>query len=266
VIADLHDITVFGIFPTDHALGVLVRASKKSPGPHLPGGSAAGIPWSDYHNFIALFDRSGQYKEAVQLPVDYMLNHFAILSSGEYLISGYDKLNSTPRLLFLDRSGNILRSLEIPSARNFAEKNAHSEPFDSEKAAGQLLGSILFTRYKDDILVWRMNSDDPILDVGPGGAVREVAITPPAMSVFVDMVPANDRWVAHFRSATEQENSAYNQTAYSYYEVNPQNGSLSSKLIQEGDIPSSLSCESDGGTYLSFKKSQDNKLIVLGAK
>ncbi len=264
-ISDLNDITVISFFPSDDTVGFLVRASKEQPGPHTPGRSAAGIAWKDYHNFIAEFDRNGQYKDSIQLPVDYTLSRFAMLPSGEFIITGYDKLNSTVRLLFLKQSGEILRSLDMPSARDFAARNEDSSTAESDKDARLLLGSILFTRYQNDILVWRMNSNHPILDVGSGATVREVPLQPPSGQLFVDLVPATDRWIAHFRSETVRENAAFNQTDYSYYELNPQDGSISSKLVQSGDTQNSISCES-GGRYIAFKRSQDNKIVILDAE
>jgi hypothetical protein len=131
-------------------------------------------------------------------------------------------------------------------------------------ASSRLLGSVLFTAYKQDILVWHIGSNDPVLDVGPGGSVREVPLQLPSGSTFVDMIPAGDRWVAHFRSAQVPEHSQFNQTDYSYYELRPQDASLSAKLIQSGVAPLSLSCESEG-TYLAFKTDKDGKFIMLSA-
>jgi hypothetical protein len=264
-ISGLNDITVFSFFPSDDTVGFLVRASKEKPGQPMPGRSPAGIAWKDYHNFIAEFDRSGQYKEAIQLPMDYILSRFAILSSGEFLVTGYDKLNSTVRLLFLKQSGDILRTLDMPSARDFATKNEPGDPVGSDKTARQLLGSVVFTPYKNDILVWRMNGSDAVLDVGPGGSAREVLLQPPSGEAFINLIPSTDGWIAHFRSEKIRENAAaYSQDGYSYYSLNPQDGSISSKLLLSGDVPSALSCESSG-KYIAFK-SQDSKVVILGSE
>jgi hypothetical protein len=194
----------------------------------------------------------------------YVLSHFAILPSGEFLVSGYDELNATPKLLFLNSSGEVVRSLDLPAARSFAGDDLPFRSGESMMASGRLLGSVLFTAYKQDILVWRMGSTDPVLDVGPGGSVREVPLQPPPGSIFVDMIPASDRWVAHFRSAQVPEHSQFNQTDYSYYELRPQDGSPSARLIQSGDIPLTLSCE-DSGAYLAFKTDKDGKFILVSA-
>jgi hypothetical protein len=263
-ISDLHDIRVMNFFPSDSVVGFLVRASKELPGAPGSGKSPAGIPWDKYHNYIAEFDRDGSYRESIELPLTYQLSHFAILPSGEFLASGYDELNATPRLLFLNSSGEVVRNLDLPAFRSFLGGNLPFRSGESMTASGKLLGSVLFTAYKQHILVWRMDSNDPVLDVGPGGSVREVPLQTPQGFVFVDMIAASDRWVAHFRSAQVPEHSQFNQTDYSYYEVRPQDASLSAKLMQSGVAPLVLSCESEG-TYLAFKTDKDGKFILLVA-
>jgi hypothetical protein len=110
-------------FPSDSVVGFLVRASKELPGAPGTGKSPAGIPWNKYHSYIAEFDRNGSYKESIELPMTYVLSHFAILPSGEFLVTGYDELNSTPKLLFLNSSGQVVRSIDLPAARSSSLNN-----------------------------------------------------------------------------------------------------------------------------------------------
>jgi len=125
-----------------------------------------------------------------------------------------------------------------------------------------MLRSIAFTPYKEDILVWRMNSSDPILDVNSGGGVREVPLQSPSGFAFVDMIPANDRWVGHFRVTSTVENAPFTSDTYSYFELRPQDASISSKLSIAGDVPQHLACESDN-SYITYTLDKDNKLIQL---
>jgi hypothetical protein len=97
------------------------------------------------------------------------------------------------------------------------------------------MGSILFTPYNKDILVWRANGNDPVLDVTSGGGVREVPLQAPSGFVFVDMLPSTDRWVGHFRIQSAGENSPYTSDTYSYFELRPQDASISSKLLIVGN-------------------------------
>jgi hypothetical protein len=47
-----------------------------------------------------------------------------------------------------------------------------------------------------------------------------------------------------------------------YYEVRPQDGSLAEKIVQKGDVPLSIVCESSG-TYMSFKMNDAGKMVLL---
>lgn len=258
-ISDLHSIHVFSFFPSDSMVGFLVRGTKSSPS------ASAAVPWSEYHNYIALFDRDGSYKKSIELPMAYPPSHIAILPSGEFLVSGYDKVNSAARLLFLDSSGQIVRLIDLPASRTSPPVSPPYGSGESMMQWSKLIGFVVFTAYKDDILVWRARSSDPILDVGPGGRVREVTLQVPPGLVFEDMLASTDRWVAHFRSSAAKENSALNQSDYFYYEVRPEDGTLSSKLLQTGVIPLSLACEG-GGNYEAFTRDKDKKLILLGSE
>jgi hypothetical protein len=264
-ISDLHDITVFGFYPSESMVGFLVRGTKEMPGgPAGPGKSPAGFAWSGYHNYVAEFERNGSYKGSIELPMSYQLSHLAILPSGEFVVSGYDQLNSAARLLLLDSSGQIVRSLSFPAARTSTDNSAPYGSIEAARASRNLIGSLVFTPYDQDVLLWRKGSSDPILDVGSGGRVREVPLHIPRGFVFVDMIPANDRWVAHFRLQNAAENLPFSGDIYSYYELRPQDASISSKLLISGDVPQFLACE-NAGNYITYKLDKDNKMMLFSA-
>lgn len=264
-ISDIHDIQVFNFFASDSAVGFLVRGTKEALGAPGPGKSPGGVPWSKYHNYIAEFDRSGSYKESIELPMDYLLSGLAILSSGEFIVSGYDRVNSAARLLFLDPSGRLVRNIDLPAFRNASRTDVQFGSGESMAASSQLIGSVMLTPYQKHILIWRRGGRDPILDVGPGGSVREVPFQPPEGYALAEMIPATDRWVAHFRSNEADENAPMNEREYPYYELRPQDASLSARLTLSGVVPISIACEIDG-TYLSYKRDNDGKLVLLQAE
>ncbi len=263
-ISDLHDIFIYDFFPSKSKVGFLVRGTKEPPGSPGPGKSPAGIAWSSYHNYIAEFDRNGSYKESVELPASYRLSHLAIFPSGEFLVTGYDQLNSTVRLLLLNSSGQISRNIDLPGSRTPAAGDAPNRSVEAARATRNLMGSIIFTPYNEDILVWRANTNDPVLDVSSGGGVREVPLQAPSGFAFAGMIPSNDRWVGHFRIQSARENSPFTSDTYSYFELRPQDASISSKLLIVGDrdLPQGLACESDG-SYIMYKPDKDNKLVLL---
>lgn len=261
-ISDLHDVLILDFFPSSAEVGFLVRGSKDLPGSVGPGKSPAGIAWSSYHNYIAIFDRDGSYKKSVRVPVSYQLSHFAIFPSGEFLVTGYDQLNSVVRLLLLSSSGQIIKDIDLPAARTPVAEDAPYRSAEGARAAGKLMGSLVFTPYKNDILVWHANSNDAILDISSGGSVREVPMQTPPGFAFAGMIPSNDRWVGHFRTEKVQENSPFTSETYSYFELRPQDASVSTKLLISGDVPQFIACESDG-SYITYKVDKDRKMILL---
>jgi hypothetical protein len=261
-ISDLHDINIFGFFPSESVVGFLLRGTRDQPGTPGPGKSSAGIAWSSYHNYVAEFKRDGSYKGSIELPVSYQLSRIAIFPSGEFLVSGYDQLNSAMRLLLLSSSGQISKAIDLPGSGTPAAGDAPYRSVEAARATTKLMGSLVFTPYNQDILVWHANSNYPVLDVSSGGGVREVPLQVPPGFVFVDMVPSNDRWVGHFRNENAKENSPFSSETYSYFDLRPQDASISSKLLIMGDVPQHLACESDG-SYIIYKLDKDNKLVLL---
>ena len=81
---------------------------------------------------------------------------------------------------------------------------------------------------------------------------------------FVNMITSNDRWVAHFRNDETPPDARMSEETDTYYEIRPQDGSLVARLVQKGDVPRSIACESSG-TYTAFKMSDLGKLVLLKA-
>lgn len=95
-----------------------------------------------------------------------------------------------------------------------------------------------------------------------GGGVREVPLQIPYGYRLADMVASNDRWVVHFRTENTPPNVRMGEDTDAYYEVRPQDGSLGAKIVQKGDVPLSIACESSG-SYTSFKMNDAGKMVLL---
>jgi len=98
--------------------------------------------------------------------------------------------------------------------------------------------------------------------VRQGGGVREVPLQIPYGYRLADMVASNDRWVVHFRTENTPPNVRMGEDTDAYYEVRPQDGSLGAKIVQKGDVPLSIACESSG-SYTSFKMNDAGKMVLL---
>ena len=264
-IPGLHDVFVLSFFPSKSVVGFLVRASTDPPGRLGPGRSPAGIKWSSYHFYVAEFNRDGSYKKSVRIKTPFTLSHLAILPSGEMLVTGYDRPNSEGHLLLLSNEGTVLHQFDLPAFRRPIDENA---PFGSAKwdtNMNRLMGNVLFTPYGRDILVWRVGSDDPVVDIAGVGDYREVPLHAPKNTELVYMIPSSDRWVAFFRSKTAPENTPYNLKDYVYAELNPLDGEVTATLKETGRVFHSLECEEDG-KYISFERLKRHTVAILESK
>ena len=263
----------FDIFPADSGIYFLVQGSREQPGERGPGKSPMGIPFKDFRNYLARFDLDGTYKGATELGVacdlsrsdSCNLRHLAVFPSGDMLVSESDPGTSTLKVLYLKSSGEVVKQIEVPASRRPMDWGDASSNPQVRQAAATFLASVYFTAVGDNIVVWRVNSNDPVVEVGQGGGVREVPIQIPDGWRFADMVASNDRWVVHFRTENTPPNVPMSVDADAYFEVRPQDGSLAPRLVQKGDIPLSIACESSG-TYTSFRMNDAGKIVLLQAR
>jgi len=260
----------FDIFPADSGIYFLVQGSREQPGERGPGKSPMGIPFKDFRNYLARFDLDGTYKGATELGVacdlsrsdSCNLRHLAVFPSGDMLVSESDPGTSTLKVLYLKSSGEVVKQIEVPASRRPMDWGDASSNPQVRQAAATFLASVYFTAVGDNIVVWRVNSDDPVAEVRQGGGVREVPIQIPDGWRFADMVASNDRWVVHFRTENTPPNVPMSVDADAYFEVRPQDGSLAAKVVQKGEVPLSIACESSG-SYTSFKMNDAGKMVLL---
>ena len=270
-ISDLTDVNaVLDIFPADSGIYLLLQGTKDQPGEPGPGKSPAGIPAASYNYYVARFDLDGTYRGLTELelgcdlsqPGHCNLRHLAVFPSGDMLVTESDPGTSTLEVLYLKSSGEVVKQIDVPASRKPMDWGDASSNPEIRRAAMTFLASVYFTAVGDNIVVWRANSNDPVVEVRQGGGVREVPIQIPDGWRFADMVAANDRWVVHFRTENTPPSVRMSTDIDAYYDVRPQDGSLAARLVQKGDVPLSIACESSG-TYTSFKMNDAGKMVLL---
>jgi hypothetical protein len=273
VISDLTSFHELDIFPGDSGIYFLLQGSKEQRGERVQGKSPDGIAWKDYHNYVARFDLDGTYKGVTELgtgcdfsrPEHCALSHLAVFPSGDMLVTESDPNSSTLKVLYLKSSGEVVKQIDVAAdRRQLNGGNASSSP-ELSRAAAMFLGSVFFTAVNQNIVIWRANSNDPIVEVSQGGGAREVTLQLPDGYRFADLVASNDRWVVHLRTERTPPNTPMSDDTDAYFDVNPQDGSLAAKIVQKGDIPQSIACESSG-TYTSFKMGEAKKMVLLEGK
>lgn len=273
-ISDLTDFNNdFDIFAADSGIYFLLQGTKDQPQPgkRSRDTSPAGIPFSSYHEYLARFDPDGSYKGATKLGIDCdlsrpascHLSHLAVFPNGDLLVSESDPETSILKVLYLNSSGDVVKQIDVPASRKPMDwgDNPNSNP-QLRQEAQLYLASVNFTAVGDNILVWRANSDDPVVELRQGGGVREVPLQVPKGWRFVEMVPSNDRWVVHFRAETAPPDQRMSTDIDAYYDVHPQDGSLAAKIVPKGESPLRIDCENNGA-YTSFKFNDAGKTMLL---
>lgn len=269
-IPGLHVITVLDISAAPSMIGFLLQAAKNNV---LANNNSINQPDKkpQRHNaaanlkfYIATFDRDGNYKEAIELPLSGPVFRFAILPSGEFLVLAPELRKNVPKLMLLSSDGDLERSLDVPELlqSSAADTATHTR---QAMAAASVLGSILFMPHNGNVLVWRPGSTGPVLEVQPGGGIREIPLMVPRGYTLADFVSSNDLLIAHFKPANAKDGVALNLSDYAYYEVNPSDGSLIATLSLSGKPTGIIACEHDG-EYTSFSSDANNRLIRLVAR
>jgi len=269
-ISDLTDFNIADIFPGDSGIYFLLQGSKEQPGERGAHKSPAGISFTSYRSFVARFDLDGTYKGATELgtgcdlsqPGKCELRHLAVFPSGDMLVTESDPETSTLKVLYLKSSGEVVKQIEVPASRKPMDWGNESSNPELRQAAAMFLGSVFFTTVDQSIVAWRANSNDPVVEVRQGGGIHEVPLQIPDGYRVSNLVASNDRWVVHLRTENTPSNVRMSEDTDAYFDVRPQDGSLATKIVQKGEIPLSIACESDG-KYTSFKMNDAGKIVLL---
>jgi len=248
---------IHGYFVSDSVVGILVRATKDdkvapntvSMGPSLP---ARHVYTGEHHDYLVEFDKSGNFKKTLELPERYEYRRLAALPDDTLLALAYDPANLVPMLLLLDSGGNVIRTLQIPAEMVTSPEIVAGQSGDIGKqinAAGSLSWWI-FAPTRKRILLYQAHTKSPVLEVGAGGAVREVPLHSPKGYVLDGVLSANDRWIMRFRRESLSDSGAIDARPeannYVLYEVDSSDGSLRRKIEVDRGLFHSIACEQDG--------------------
>ena len=257
-VPDLFDIGfIHGYFASDSLVGLLVNATKDdtkasntiSMGPGMP---PRYVYPGEHLDYLVEFDSSGNYKATVELPKAYSFRRLAALPDDTLLALAYDHATSAPRLLRLDSDGQVKGSLQIPEKMMSSPELVAGESGDpiNQLGAEGSLSWWIFAPTRQRVLLYQAHSKSPVLEVGAGGAVREVPIQSPKGYVLDGVISANDRWIMRFRkenlSDSVQIDPGPEAKNYVLYEVDSGDGSLRRRIDLATGPFYSIACEEDG--------------------
>jgi hypothetical protein len=243
------------------------KDDKKATGTYalLPGAPPKSISMGEHHEYLALFDRDGNYKETLDLPLAYNFVRLAPLSDGKLVALAMDQINWVPHLLLLDADGQVVRQIELPDAMlNSPDLQSGGSSFEHDHArALTSLSWWLFVPARKKVLLYQAHSRSPVLEVGDGGAVREVSLSAPTGYLLDGVISSNDRWIVRYKKedgAGAGEASPISQAPpYAVFDVDANDGSLRSKLeIGPGQL-FGIACEQDG-VFTAFTLNGDKPI------
>ena len=211
-ISDLHDPQLRTYFATESLVAELVNATRDDAlstskrvivVPSTGERSEQNVRSGTRHNYIATFDRQGNYKEAVELDVPFKPQRIAVFNSGLYLVIGHDTENKT-KFAFVNADGSLQRLLDTEKPmlgwQKMIEGMGLSKAGPAEFWANSppQLGLAQILPFRDKLLfVWPGLTW--ILEISPSGSVRRVPIHVPEGFIIDHFVPSEKMWYVSFR-------------------------------------------------------------------
>jgi hypothetical protein len=117
-----------------------------------------------------------------------------------------------------------------------------------------------FAASRHKVLLYRAHAGSTLLEVGAGGATREVPLQTPKGYSLDGVISANDRWLMTFRREGLPEGAEIDASPsagnYALYEVDAGDGSLKRRFTLEDGPFHSIACEQDG-TLTAFSVDGD---------
>src|SRR6185437_10015005 len=171
-------------FASDSMYGIEVtgtRDDKQEMRTFRPDKPAQKFYTGKHHEYVIEFERDGSYEKTVELPEQYTFWRIAPLPDDEFVALAYDRANNVPRLLLLDSGGDVVRPIEIPQSMqddSVLEQGQSSDPMKRAKAE-MSLSWWLFGQARGKILFYKARAHASVLEIGSGGAAREVPVQAP---------------------------------------------------------------------------------------
>jgi hypothetical protein len=265
----LYDVAFQSYFAGDSSVVFLVRATKDDKQSEKAENPLPGIPAQPvrryigkHQDYVVTFDRDGNYKSTAELSSQYDFWRIGVLPDGNLLALAFVRGNSVARLMLLDSGGRVLRTLQIPSKMEDSPdlRQGESGPDINQSKAESSLSWWLFSSSRNRILLYQAHTSHPVLEVGAGGAAREVQLEVPKGYAVDGFVPANDRWIVRYARDSAFAGRAADASTESknlvLYEVDPADGSLRRRIDPGAGSFFDIACEQDA-VFTAFSMKED---------
>ncbi len=262
-IADLQNVRSLDYFPSAKHLHLLVYAAPKTSDGTVPSPAS-------YHQYIAEFDRKGEYKKSIKVPSAIHVYRFAVLPSGNFLLSGFDPANNVASLVLMSPEGEILRPLELPEDLQQTKELNRREQNSKEPAsliASRMFSQEIFAAEGQGIVSWHPGSATVLAITGDSTAA-EVKIQAPRDYSLDSFIPSDSSWIVNFKRSSLPADSVVDSKAstgnFVTYQVDSHDGSLIRELHPADNSPAWIACAREG-KLTAFKMDQKSNFIHLSA-
>jgi hypothetical protein len=257
-ISDVHDGHLRDYYATDSLVAMLLfngtRDDAMSTTKHVITVPSKGEQYEQTvksgkrGDFIATFDRQGNYKEAVELDIPFKARKIAVFSSGLYLVVGSDTEHK-PKFAFVNADGTLQRLLETEKPMHGWEERVAATGVTHGSASPEFLARVppqlgvsQILSFHDKLLfVWPGLTW--IIEISPSGLIRRVPIHVPEGRVIDRFVSSDKMWYASFK----EHGADYKTDSQTMvYEINPLDGALIRRFDAAPEYVYAIGCEHDG--------------------
>ncbi len=219
-----------------------------------------------HYSYAVRYGLDGQYKSTTKLPEDQIVTKIAALGSDQLLALSYDRVNRVPLLRILDSSGRQVGTVLIPEGLANSSEITQGQTGDSMSAgkAATSVSAWQFIPARGNVLIFRPQSNAPIVELSSGGFRREVTIATPKEYELDGFIPSTKGWFARFRKldAEAGADSSIAGGNYALAELNPSDGSIERFFKMESGSYFDIACEIDG-EFIGY--STDEKGFLLSS-
>ena len=255
-LSDLHDARLKGYFATESVLVALLSATRNDAlstskrtivVPQTGESFEQEAKSGTRRDYLATFDRQGNYKGSVELDVPFKARKIAVFGSGLFLVIGLDTDNET-RFAFVNADGSLQRFLDTEKSLVGAEKMmeamglSKTQPPEFRANPHPNLGLAQIVSFRDKLL-FVLSGMPWIVEVSPTGVLRRVTIDVPPGLVIDRMIPSQKAWYAALRKYGSDSNSDQENV---FYEFSPDNGGVVRRFDTTPRYTSEIACEHDG--------------------
>jgi len=211
--------------------------------------------------YIARFDRDGQYRGSTKLDHQLRVMQLGVFPSGTFAVAGVDE-TKTPRVALLSSSGVLIKFLDLGKDITDKPKSATSSfstAIGADASPDVIAMFAQFYRSGDKLLLVRSITTTPVFEIRDSGEVHAIRVQALPGHAVDHMIPSDGNWLIDFGAAATK---GISQREHVLYEVTSDTGErLHTYRVAADHERAYLSCR-HGGNFSAIEQ-RDGRLTLL---